>query len=107
MRLKARTDSNRRDDRRDILVTKATISGADAPEAEKAKSVWLFNISEGGVGFRGNQSLTPGSIHHIKVEAGPFQLEKKIRIAWSRKRDDNTMEAGGQFLLDEDGETGT
>ncbi len=92
--------ANRRGGRRDTLVSAASLWPGRTPGTGKGQPAWVFNISQTGLAFRSLKPLEKGEVYFLRLEAGPFRLDSPVKIAWCRRRDDNTLEAGAEFLHD-------
>jgi hypothetical protein len=51
-----------------------------------------------GVAFRCREKFDKGSMHYVKLMAGPLKLEALVRIQWCRQRTDGTFDVGSQFM---------
>ena len=80
------------------LFAAATLYTELNPDA--AYKVWVTNLSLGGVGFQTRREYAVGQTFHIKLEAGPIDMDCALRVVWSKKNADGLFEVGGEFLPD-------
>ena len=80
------------------LFAAATLYTELNPDA--AYKVWVTNLSLGGVGFQTRREYHPGQTFHIKLEAGPIDMDCALRVVWTKKNADGLFEVGGEFLPD-------
>jgi hypothetical protein len=88
----------RRKSKRDTLVTAALARPANSPADIEGVRVFIANISMHGVAFRCRDRFDKGSMHYVKLMAGPLKLEALVRIQWCRQRNDGTFDVGSQFM---------
>lgn len=93
---------NRRDRRREVLVAAAKLWVGRVPDGSSGRSIWVYNVCDGGIAFRSQKSVDPTMLHYIRLEAGPIHLDTALRIVWTRRRDDGIYEAGAQFVKEPD-----
>ena len=80
------------------LFAAATLYTELNPDA--AYKVWVTNLSLGGVGFQTRREYQVGQTFHIKLEAGPIDMDCALRVVWTKKNADGLFEVGGEFLPD-------
>lgn len=80
------------------LFAAATLYTELNPDA--AYKVWVTNLSLGGVGFQTRRDYEVGQTFHIKLEAGPIDMDCALRVVWTKKNADGLFEVGGEFLPD-------
>jgi hypothetical protein len=95
---KAKTNAERRTSERTELIAAATLYTEVSPDV--AHKVWLTNLSLGGVQFKTRREYTAGQCFHIKLEAGPLDMDCPIRIVWTRNAADGLFYVGCVFLPD-------
>jgi len=82
------------------LVAVATLFTELTPHPDEGHKVWVTNISLGGIAFKTRRSYEPGETFHIRLDAGPIDMNAPIRIIWSRSQSDGIYEVGSEFLPD-------
>jgi hypothetical protein len=95
---KASSSSERRTSERTELVANAVLYTEITPDV--AHKVWLTNLSLGGVQFKTRRVYSAGQIFHIRLEAGPLDMDCPIRIVWTRNSPDGLYYVGCEFLPD-------
>jgi hypothetical protein len=65
-----------------------------------AHKVWVTNISLGGLAFKTRRAYETGTSFHIRLNAGPIDMDCPIRIVWSRPTGDGNFEVGSEFIPD-------
>ena len=80
------------------LVANATLYTELSPDT--AHKVWVTNISLGGIAFKTRREYEAGEQYHIKLEAGPIDMNVAIKIVWASKGSDGIYEVGCEFLPD-------
>jgi hypothetical protein len=83
------------------LQAPASLWESPRPDSTSGRYVWVYNLSLGGVGFRTQRPVDPTVLHYLRLTAGPLRLEARLRIVWSRRRDDSTIEVGAAFVKDD------
>lgn len=95
---KSSGSTERRASERTELVANATLYTEVSPDV--AHKVWLTNLSLGGVQFKTRRVYEAGQCFHIKLEAGPIDMDCPIRIVWTRNSSDGLYYVGCEFLPD-------
>lgn len=67
---------------------------------DTAHNVWVTNISLGGVGFQTRRDYAAGQTFHLRLEAGPIDLDCPVRVVWTKKNSDGLFDVGSEFLPD-------
>lgn len=87
----------RKNDRTSLFVA-ATLYTELNPDV--AHKVWVTNVSLGGVGFRTRRPFQSGAVFHVRLEAGPIQLDSGVRVMWTRPTAEGTFDVGCEFVPD-------
>ncbi|HSH73432.1 MAG TPA: PilZ domain-containing protein [Methylophilaceae bacterium] len=70
--------------------------------ADIRSSLDTHSLGIGGLAFRGNQKLDPGSIIHIKIPLLNPEFETDARVVWCRDDIKKGAELGVEFLNSDD-----
>jgi len=67
-------------------------------DEDHRRSIYVFNVSCGGVGFRSQTCLVQGTVHNVRIGAGPLHLSARVKIVSCRPRPDGACDIGAEFL---------
>ena len=95
---KSNAAAERRTNERTELIANAVLYTEITPDV--AHKVWLTNLSLGGVQFKTRREYSAGQCFHIRLEAGPLDMDCPIRIVWTRNAPDGLYYVGCVFLPD-------
>jgi hypothetical protein len=94
---KSRVAEQRKSERTQMICA-ATLYTELSPDT--AHKVFVTNISLGGLAFKTRREYAEGASYHVKLEAGPIDMNVPVRIVWSSKGSDGIYEVGCEFLPD-------
>jgi hypothetical protein len=92
-----RKSSEKRASERSSLFAAAVLYTEVSPVTHK---VWVTNISLGGLAFRTRREYEAGQTFHIRLQAGPIDMDHPIKVIWSRQNSDGFYEVGVEFIPD-------
>jgi hypothetical protein len=92
-----RRSSEKRASERSSLFAAAVLYTEVSPVTHK---VWVTNISLGGLSFRTRREYEAGQTFHIRLQAGPIDMDHPIKVVWSRQNSDGFYDVGVEFIPD-------
>src|SRR2546423_1646627 len=97
-RSSARRRSEKRSSERSTLFASASLYTELSPDV--AHKVWVTNISLGGLSFRTRREYEAGDSFHIRLEAGPIDMNCPIKLIWVRPNSEGFYDVGAEFVPD-------
>ena len=82
------------------LVAAATLYTELTPHPDEGHKVWITNISLGGLALKTRRQYAVGEHYHIRLDAGPIDMNAPIKIVWIEKNPDGVFEVGAEFVPD-------
>jgi len=89
-----------RSSERTKFVAAATLFTELTPHPGDGHKVWVSNISLGGLAFKTRRVYEVGDSYHIRLDAGPIEMNAPIRILWTHTQADGIFEVGCEFVPD-------
>jgi len=87
----------RRKHAREPMMTAGVVFPVDLDDDDHRRSIFVHNVSCGGVGFRSQTHFQVGGVFQIRIGAGPLQLGGTIRVVSCRPRPDGNCDVGAEF----------
>lgn len=88
----------RRKHTREPMMAAGVVYPVDLDDDDHRRSIYVHNVSCGGVGFRSQTHFQAGGVFQIRIGDGPLQLGGTVRIVSCRPRPDGNCDIGAEFV---------